>query len=130
MFILTGIFLFSVLLVGVISEVIDGTWEGLGSFINTYILLYIMAFFLGVGVSGLIAFSAYKACAPTRCKLAEEIFQLLGMRKVSTVNLNKITKEYEQVLIKKGRWHEPGDKHKPACPSARFIYSYESWFYY
>ncbi|MEL4871967.1 hypothetical protein AAEU41_24525, partial [Pantoea agglomerans] len=52
MFILTGIFLFSVLLVGVISEVIDGTWEGLGSFINTYILLYIMAFFLGLGGQG------------------------------------------------------------------------------
>ncbi|MCQ4443298.1 hypothetical protein NOX22_01575 [Enterobacter cloacae] len=85
---------------------------------------------MSLGVSGLIAYFAYRAYAKNCCRLAEEIFQLLGMRKVSMVNLNKITKEHEQVLIKKGRWHEPGDKNKPACPSARFIYSMESWFYY
>ena len=130
MFILTGIFFFSVLLAGVISEVIDGTWEGLDSFITTYILLYIMAFLLGVGVSGLIAFSAYKACAPTRCKLAEEIFQLLGVKNIAAVNLNKITKEREQQLKRKGGWHEPDDENKTTCPSADFIYSRESWFYY
>ncbi len=47
-------------------------------------------------IPGLIAFSAYKSSAPTRCKLAEQIFQLLGMERVATVNLNKITKEREQ----------------------------------
>ncbi|WP_330985518.1 MULTISPECIES: putative type VI secretion system effector [Enterobacterales] len=81
-------------------------------------------------VSGLIAFSAYKACAPTRCKLAEEIFYLLGMKKIERVNLNKITKDYEQYLIAKGKCHVHGDKNKPACPSSKFIYSMEYWFYY
>ncbi|WP_220388462.1 hypothetical protein, partial [Citrobacter braakii] len=81
-------------------------------------------------ISGLIAFSAYKACAPTRCKLAEEIFNLLGVKNISGVNLNKVTKKREQDLIAKGKWHDPGDKSKPACPSGKFIYSGESWFYY
>lgn len=80
--------------------------------------------------SGLIAVSAYKACAPTRCKLAEQIFHLLGMANVAAVNLNKITKEREQKLIENGEWYEPSDNNKPACPSAKFIYSHESWFYY
>lgn len=53
------------------------------------------------GLSGVIAFFAYKTCAPTRCKLAEEIFHLLGMESIATVNLNKITKEREQYLKSK-----------------------------
>jgi hypothetical protein len=83
-----------------------------------------------LGISGLIAYFAYKACAPTRCKLAEEIFHLLGMKKVAWANLNKITKEREQQLIDAGKWYDPGDKSKPACPSSKFIYSAEHWFYY
>ncbi|HCC5837531.1 putative type VI secretion system effector [Citrobacter farmeri] len=91
-----------------------------------------LLFILGLALlfSGLIAYSACKACLPTRCKLAEEIFYLLGMKNVATTNLNKITKEREQQLINKGKWHEPGDKSKPACPSGKFIYTGESWFYY
>lgn len=85
---------------------------------------------LALPFCGLIAFFAYKACAPTRCKLAEEIFHLLDMKNVSRVNLNKITKEREQQLIDKGRWHDPDDKNKLACPSGKFIYSGEGWFYY
>ncbi|SQC93392.1 Uncharacterised protein [Cedecea neteri] len=46
------------------------------------------------------------------------------------VNLNKITKEREQQLKEKGRWHDPDDKDKPACPSGKFIYTDEGWFYY
>ncbi len=46
-------------------------------------------------ISGLIAFFAYKACAPTWCKLAEEIFHLLEMKDVTNVNLKKITKKRE-----------------------------------
>ena len=130
MFILTGIFFFSVLFAGVLSEVIEGTWKSLESFITTYFWLYVIALLGGGGLSGLIAFFAYKACAPTRCKLAEEIFHLLGMRGVSTVSLNRITKEREQQLKNKGEWYDPDDENKPACPSAEFIYSSESWFYY
>jgi hypothetical protein len=84
----------------------------------------------GGGLSGLIAFFAYKACAPTYCKLAEEIFHLLGVKNIPTVNLSKLTKEREQQLKDNGKWHDPGDQSKPACPSGKFIYSDESWFYY
>jgi hypothetical protein len=119
-----------VLISGWISEVIDGTWGGFKSFVITYHWLYLIAF-LGAGFfSGLIAFFAYKDCASTRCKLAEEIFHLLGMKNTATVNLNKITKEREQSLIDEGKWHSPEDQSKPACPSRGFIYSRESWFYY
>ncbi|HFK5721517.1 TPA: putative type VI secretion system effector [Enterobacter asburiae] len=130
MFILTGILLFMILFTGVLSEVIDGAWQGLVSFITTYFWLYVMVFLGGMGVSGLIAFFAYKACASTCCKLAEEIFHLMGVMDVSTVNLNKLTKQREQQLKDNGRWHDPNDKSKPASPSGKFIYSDESWFYY
>ncbi|RTO01196.1 hypothetical protein [Enterobacter sp. WCHEn090032] len=109
---------------------IDGTWEGLVSFVTTYFWLYVMVLLGAGGLSGLIAFFAYKACAPTCCKLAEEIFQLLGMKRIATVNLSKITKKREQQLKDNESWHEPGDKSKPACPSGKFIYSDENWFYY
>ncbi|WP_045441455.1 hypothetical protein [Citrobacter sp. S-77] len=89
-----------------------------------------MALGVNLSIAGLIAFSAYKACASTRCKLTEDILHLLGMKNVATVNLNKITKEREQQLMKKGKWYDPGDKNKPACPSGKFIYSGENWFYY
>ena len=81
-------------------------------------------------VSGLIAFFAYKAYSLTCCKLAEEIFYLIGVKNVSTVNLNRLTKRREQQLKGNGRWNDPGDKSKPACPSGKFIYSDESWYYY
>ncbi|HDS1238337.1 hypothetical protein OCJ35_01535 [Pluralibacter gergoviae] len=83
-----------------------------------------------LSVSGLIAISAYKACASTRCKLAEEIYRLLNMSKVSKVNLNKKTKKREQQLIAQRKWHDPTNENYPACPSSKFIYSGENWFYY
>jgi hypothetical protein len=130
MFILTGILFFMVLFSGVLSEVIDGTWKSLESFITTYYWLYFIALLGGGGVSGLIAFFAYKAYAPTCCKLAEEIFNLLGVKNVKTVNLNKTTKDREQHLIESGEWPSPGDEKRSASPSAKFIYSAEWWFYY
>ncbi len=36
------------------------------------------------------------------------------MKNVARVNLNKITKAQEQHLKDNGRWHDPGDKSKPA----------------
>ncbi|EMN1547958.1 putative type VI secretion system effector [Enterobacter kobei] len=130
MIILTGIIFFMILFAGILNEVIDGTWEGLVSFVTTYFWLFVMVLLGGGGVSGLIAFFACKACAPTCCKLAEEIFHLMGMKNVSTVNLNKLTKRREHQLKDNGRWHDPSDKSKPACPSGKFIYSDESWYYY
>jgi hypothetical protein len=81
-------------------------------------------------ISGLLAYAACRACLPTRCTLAEGVFHRLGIKNVSMVNLNKITKEREQQLKEKGRWHDPDDKDKPACPSSKFIYTDEGWFYY
>lgn len=130
MFVLTGILLLMLVSVGVIHTVIDGDWKGGWDFLSTYFWLFIMALVVNVSIAGLIALSAYKACAPTRCKLAEQIFHLLGMKNVAWVNLNKLTKEREQQLMDAGKWHDPGDKSKPACPSAKFIYSAEHWFYY
>lgn len=106
--------------------------EGWGrfDFWREYSVFLLIMSGLALSFCGVIAFFAYKACAPTRCKLAEEIYRLLGMRNVSMVNLNKITKEREQQLKEKGRWHDPDDKDKPACPSGKFIYTGESWFYY
>jgi len=130
MFVLTGIIFFMVFFSGLLSEVIDGTWKGGESFITTYYWLYLMALLGGAGVSGLIAFFAYKACSSTCCKVAEEIFQLLGMDNVTLVNLHKITKAREKQIKNKGGWHSPDDEDKPAFPSAECIYSSESWFYY
>ncbi|WP_330985519.1 MULTISPECIES: putative type VI secretion system effector [Enterobacterales] len=130
MFILTAIFIFTVTLFGIISDVMDGSWSGFYNFIFIYHWLYIIALLGGGGLSGLIALSAYKACAPTRCKLTEEICQFLCVQNVATTNLNKTTKEREQQLKDKGMWHEPGDKNKPACPSGKVLYSAEYWFYY
>ncbi len=130
MFILTGIIFFMVLFAGILNEVIDGTWEGLVSFVTTYFWLFVMILLGGGGFSGLIAFFACKACVPTCCKLAEEIFQLLGVKRIATANLNKITKKYEKELISNKEWHDPSDKNRAACPSSKFIYSGEWWFYY
>ena len=130
MFILTAIFFFTVVLFGVIGDMAEGSWISFLNFLSVYQWLYIMAMLGGGGLSGLIAYSAYKACAPTRCKLTEEICQLLGLENVSKINLNKITKKREQQLKDKGKWHDPGDKNRPACPSGKVLYSAEYWFYY
>ena len=100
------------------------------SLLEKFYVFLMMAFVVSSVISGLIAFFAYKAYSLTCCKLAEEIFKLLGMKNVSAVNLNKVTKEREQGLIERGQWHDPSDKYKSACPSAKFIYSGEWWFYY
>ncbi|WP_251269097.1 hypothetical protein, partial [Enterobacter hormaechei] len=86
-----------------LSEVIEDTWKGFELFITTYFWLYVIALLGGGSLSGLIAFFAYKACAPTRCKLAEEIFHLLGVKNIRTVNLNKVTKKREQQLKDNGK---------------------------
>ncbi|WP_379933405.1 putative type VI secretion system effector [Enterobacter sichuanensis] len=130
MFILTGILFFMVFFAGILSEVIDGTWEGLVSFVTTYFWLHVMVLLGGGGLSGLIAFFAYKSCASTCCKLAEEIFHLLGMRGVTCVNLNKITKKRELLQRKKGKWYEPSSRSHTPQPTRKFGYLFEHWYYY
>jgi len=78
-------------------------WES-----NGVILLMMLA---GASfVSGGIAFSAYKAYAPTTCKLAEEIFLLFDMRRASKINLNKVTENKGLELKLRAEWHEPDDQ--------------------
>ncbi|WP_310607490.1 putative type VI secretion system effector [Buttiauxella brennerae] len=129
MFILAGVLLLMFIAVCLIKYLLEDDSSNAG-FWGYYGPPIFVMFCGDLIVSGLIAFFAYKASAPTRCKLAEEIFHLLGMKNVARVNLNKITKAQEQHLKDNGRWHDPGDKSKPACPSGKFIYSGESWFYY
>jgi hypothetical protein len=132
MLILAIILLLMFVIPGYIDSMLGGEWraESGTSFFSEYYLLFIMAFGVFFLMAGLIAFSAYRACAPTRCKLAEEIFRLMGMNNASRINLNLTTKEKEQQLQKEDKWYDPGNENKPACPSSKFIYSSESWFYY
>ncbi|EQC2548392.1 putative type VI secretion system effector [Enterobacter sichuanensis] len=129
MFILITILMVAFVSVCVFISLSEGNPNGASLFERFYLFL-VMAFVVSSIISGLIAFFAYKACAPTCCKLAEEIFQLLGVKRIATVNLNKITKKHEKELISNREWHEPGDKNRTACPSSKFIYSGEWWFYY
>ncbi|WP_410751589.1 putative type VI secretion system effector [Citrobacter sp. U14242] len=107
----------------------EENYEG-ESFIQRFSVFLLIALCVSTAISAVIAVLAYKACASTRCKLAEGIFNLLGIKNSATVNLNKITKEREQQLKDKGKWHDPGDKNRPACPSGTVLYSAEYWFYY
>ncbi|WP_049113802.1 putative type VI secretion system effector, partial [Enterobacter bugandensis] len=128
MFILTAIIMFICMFMFFLHDVLNdrGFYDYWGAYQESLYVLLVISFI----ISGLIAFFAYKAYSLTCCKLAEEIFYLMGIKNVSTVNLNRLTKRREQQLKDNGRWNDPGDKSKPACPSGKFIYSDESWYYY
>ncbi|WP_338121662.1 putative type VI secretion system effector, partial [Erwinia persicina] len=90
--------------------------------------------FMGLGVStlisGLIAFSAYKAYAPTTCKLAEEIFRILNMENPAGISLKKKRKEHIAWLKTQGKWYPPDTEGRPACPSPKYPISRGKWYYY
>ena len=100
MFILITILMVAFLSVCVFISFTKGNPNGASLFERFYLFL-VMAFVGSSMISGLIAFSAYKACAPTCCKLAEEIFYLLEMKDVTNVDLKKITKKRERHQKKK-----------------------------
>jgi len=129
MFILTAILMFMFACVCLVKSLNEVGWEQL-DFWEEYFVFLMMVLGLAFIFTGAIAIAAYKACSSTCCKVAEEIFQLLGMKRIATVNLNKITKKHEKELISNREWCEPGDKNSAACPSSKFIYSGEWWFYY
>ncbi|MEE3664933.1 hypothetical protein V2I52_24075, partial [Brenneria sp. g21c3] len=79
---------------------------------------------------GLFFYNAYKAYAPTTCKLAEEIFQVFGWRHPKWINLKKITTKREKELIRQGKWYSPKDTSKPPLPSAKSLWDDEYWHYY
>ncbi|MFP1860830.1 putative type VI secretion system effector [Lonsdalea quercina] len=129
MFILTAILIFMITVSNTIRVILDDSIYSQQDWVDNIKFLLIM---LGgsASISGLLAFSAYKACAPTCCKLAEEIFSTLGMKNVSRINLKKITRLKEKTLKNSGKWNEPSDKDKTPMPTRKLGYSSESWFYY
>ncbi|MNB68446.1 hypothetical protein D3C81_151000 [compost metagenome] len=129
MFILTFFFILMFASICLIKSLSESGW-GNFHFWSEYSLFMLITVGFSLFFCGLIAYSAYKACAPTRCKLAEEIFNLLGMKNIARADLNKITKEREQQLMDKGMWYDPDDQSRPVCPTQKFVYSAESWFYY
>ncbi|WP_163281218.1 putative type VI secretion system effector [Enterobacter cloacae] len=129
MFILTAVIMFMFACVCLVKSLNEEGWGQL-DFWKEYFVFLMMMLGLAFIFTGTIAIAAYKACSSTYCKVAEEIFQLLGMKRIATVNLNKVTKKHEKELISNREWHEPGDKNRAACPSSKFIYSGEWWFYY
>ena len=129
MFILTAILMFMFACVCLIKSLNEEGWDQL-DFWKEYFVFLMMMLGLAFLFTGAIAFFAYKAYAATCCKLAEEIFNLLGMKNVKTVNLNKKTKDIERNLIACGGRPNPDGEKIFVSPSAKFIYSYEWWFYY
>ncbi|HHA2399872.1 TPA: putative type VI secretion system effector [Enterobacter hormaechei] len=100
MFILDIIFIMAFICVCLIKSFSENEWISEGFW--RYYGFPIFVFLCGSAIiSGLVAFFAYKACAPTWCKLAEEIFHLLEMKNVTNVNLKKITKKRERHQKKK-----------------------------
>ncbi|WP_029686422.1 putative type VI secretion system effector [Tatumella saanichensis] len=129
MFILTAMLIFMFACICLIKSLNEEGWEQL-DFWKEYFVFLMMMLGLAFLFSGALAFFAYKAYAPTCCKLAEEIFNLLGMKNVKMVNLNKTTKDREKHLIECGTRPNPVGEKRFVTPSAKFIYSLEWWFYY
>ncbi|EOZ7524151.1 putative type VI secretion system effector [Enterobacter quasiroggenkampii] len=127
MFILTAIIIFICMFMFMLHDVLND--RGISDYWEVYQYSLCVLFAISLVLSGLIAYFAYKVHANNCCKLAEEIFQLLGVKNVAVVNLNKITKKCEQHLKNKGGLSSD-DVSKIACPSSKFIYSGEWWFYY
>ena len=100
MIILTAILIFMFACICLVKSSNEVGWGQL-NFWKEYFVFLMMMLGLAFLFTGAIAIAAYKTCAPTRCKLAEEIFHLLGMESIATVNLNKITKQREQHLKSK-----------------------------
>ncbi|WP_204370961.1 hypothetical protein, partial [Enterobacter bugandensis] len=89
MFILTAIIMFICMFMFFLHDVLNdrGFYDYWGAYQESLYVLLVISFI----ISGLIAFFAYKAYSLTCCKLAEEIFYLMGIKNVSTVNLNRLT---------------------------------------
>ncbi|PKH24686.1 hypothetical protein CIG19_06605 [Enterobacterales bacterium CwR94] len=101
-----------------------------GFFDENYFILLAMGYCVSQLFAGAIAWFAYQAYKNTTCKLAEEIFSLIGLPSPKSVSLNKVTNIHERKLKKKGEWRNPADKTGEKYPSNKFVYSMEYWFYY
>ncbi|MDI3439018.1 putative type VI secretion system effector [Erwinia sp. V90_4] len=124
LFILTAVLLSMVAFVAALHAYNNGPMK-----LDDYLIIGLMFLVMSLGLTGLMALSAYKAYAPTACRLAEEIFTVLGMEDVARINLAKITRAREKELKKKGLWYSPWHKDRPFLPT-RKTFSIENWYYY
>ncbi|MCQ4443299.1 hypothetical protein NOX22_01580 [Enterobacter cloacae] len=129
MFILIAILMFMFVCVCLIKSLNEVGWGEL-DFWNEYSVFLMMISGLAFLFTGAIALAAYKACAPTCCKLAEEIFHLLGMNNVAFVNLKKTTKKRECHQKEKGKWNDPSSRFHIPRPTRKFGYLFECWYFY
>ena len=110
-----------------------------GAFSERFRLVFLSDGYTGIWCLAIIVFSlftavmaisAYNANASTTCKLAEEIFSVLGLPDAEKVNMDALTKKREKELKRKGLWYSPKDKTKPPCPRSVLMPGFESWYYY
>ena len=111
-------------LAGVVDALVNIVVE-----INLYVKFTMIMTSAFLGLSALMALSAYKSYTPTVCNLAEEIYRVLGMEKAPQVDLRKITKQREKELMAEGKWYSPILKSKALCPTRKY-FTLENWYYY
>ncbi|PLR40816.1 hypothetical protein CYR55_05935 [Chimaeribacter californicus] len=115
------------------SSVIDGDYlTALRELFNMqyYGELWAIAMVIYALIAIVIAISAYKAYAPTTCKLAEDIFRTMGWASPEKIDLNKTTARHERRLKRQGKWYSPKRKDKPLRPTSKWAGSFEYWYYY
>ncbi|MGF6562652.1 putative type VI secretion system effector [Erwinia aphidicola] len=124
LFILTAVLLSMVAFVAALHAYNNGPMK-----LDDYLIIGQMFLVMSLGLTGLMALSAYKAYAPTACRLAEEIFTVLGMEDVARINLRKTTRAREKELKKKGLWYSPLFNDRPLSPTRKTFFG-ENWYYY
>ncbi|MHA6311031.1 putative type VI secretion system effector [Pantoea sp. S-LA4] len=129
MFILTAIIMSMFLGIYIIKSASEDNVEQIG-FWSLYYGPLLVLLAISIICSGLIAFSAYKAYAPTTCKLAEEIFRVFNMKNPAGINLKKKRKEHIAWLKTQGKWYPPDTEGRPSCPSPKYPISRGKWYYY
>ncbi len=115
------------------SSVIDGDYiTALRELFNMqyYGELWVIAIVIYALIAIVIAISAYKAYAPTTCKLAEDIFRTMGWACPEKIDLNKTTAIHERKLKRAGKWYSPKCKDKPLRPTSKWAGQFEYWYYY
>ena len=97
---------------------------------GNYVKMWSMIFIMDFMMCAVLAISAYKAYAPTTCKLAEDIFRTMGWACPEKINLNKTTARHERKLKRAGKWYSPKCKDKPLRPTSKWAGQFEYWYYY
>lgn len=112
----------------------ENYWEGLISVVDprdkSNLIMWGIGLTVYCGIAISLAISAYKAYAHTTCKLAEDIFRVMGWQNVEQIDLNQTTGKHERKLKRQGKWYSPKRKDKPLRPTSKWAGSYEYWYYY